>query len=147
MKSIVNRRIVSALLAAILTTVSLTAIPAKAEEAESKVSIPATTDGIWRSIDQEMTTLGQLIASNKLATVHEHAFAVRDLVAALTTHAEKMSPADQAKLASDSKFVAALASRLDQSGDSGDQAGARSNYDKLKGLIAGIRKLGQGTGK
>ena len=115
-------------------------------EGESKTTIPATTDGIWKAVDQEMATLGQLIADKKLATVHEHAYAVRDLVAALPEHV-KLAPTDQAKLASDEKFVAALASRLDQSGDSGDQAGAQSNYAKLKDVISNIQGLAKGTGK
>lgn len=115
-------------------------------EGESKTTIPATKDGIWKAVDQEMATLSQLIAAKKLATLHEHAYAVRDLVAGLPERV-KLSPADQAKLASDEKFVAALASRLDQSGDSGDQAGAQSNYEKLKGVITNIQGLAQGAGK
>ena len=147
MQAIVQRKTVFALLATFVTALSLTAFQARAEEPESKVTIPATAEGIWKAIDQEMATLDQLITNNKLATVHQHAYAVRDLVAALGAHAEKLSQTDQDKLAADNKFVAALASRLDQSGDSGDQAGARSNYEKLKGVVASIRQLGQGSGK
>ena len=147
MKSIAQRRTVFALLVALFTTLSFATFQARAEEPESKVAIPATAEGIWKAIDQEMATLDQIITSNKLATVHQHAYAVRDLVAALGVHTEKLSLADKEKLAADNKFVAALASRLDQSGDSGDQAGARSNYDKLKGVVAAIRQLGQGSSK
>lgn len=147
MKSIIRRVTMSALLGAVAVTLSLAAFQVKAEGAESKVVIPATAEGIWKAVDQEMATLDQLITSNKLATVHQHAYAVRDLTAALAAHLEKLSAEDKGKLAADNKFVAALASRLDQSGDSGDQAGARSNYEKLKGLIASIRQLGQAPGK
>lgn len=147
MRSIVQRKAVFTLFAALVAVFSLTTFQARAEETETKVAIPATAEGIWKAIDQEMATLGQIITSNKLATVHEHAYAVRDLIAALGAHSEKLSPADKDKLAADSKFVAALASRLDQSGDSGDQAGARSNFDKLKGVVTAIRQLGQDSGK
>ena len=147
MKSITPRKTVFALLIAFVTALSLTAFQARAEEQESKVAIPATAEGIWKAIDQEMATLDQVITSNKLATVHQHAYAVRDLVAALGAHAEKLSLTDKDKFATDSKFVAALASRLDQSGDSGDQAGARSNYDKLKVVVASIRQFGRNSNK
>ena len=147
MKSTVQRKSAFALLAAFIAALSLTAFQASAEEPESKVVIPATAEGIWKAIDQEMTTLEQLIASNKLATIHQHAYAVRDLAAALAAHSGKLVPADREMLASDNRFVAALASRLDQSGDSGDQSGARSNYDKLKKEVEEIRKLLQISGK
>lgn len=146
MKFAVTRSTALALSVALVTTLSLAAFSASAVEAESKVAIPATVEGIWKAIDQEMGTLDQLISGNKLSTVHQHAYAVRDLVSALTTHSEKLSPTDQQKLASSSKFVATLAARLDESGDSGDQVGARSNYGKLNKLIADIRSLGKSTG-
>ena len=145
MKSFTKSLIISSLFA--VTSVVGASIPTAAfAETESKIAIPATADGIWKAVDQEMATLNQLIVDKKLATLHEHAYAVRDLVAALPEHV-KLSPADQAKLASDEKFIAALASRLDQSGDSGDQAGAQSNYDKFKSVISNVRQLVQGAGK
>lgn len=136
-----------AMLAAVITVMSLSNFAVSAEEPESKVAIPMSEEGIWKAIDQEMATLDQLITGNKLATVHQHAYAVRDLAAALAAHAGNLLPAERETLAADNRFVAALAARLDQSGDSGDQAGARSNYDKLKGVIATIRNLLQGAAK
>ena len=141
MKSIVQRKTLSALLVAFITAISFAAFQARAEEPESKVAIPMTADGIWKAIDQEMEALDQLIASNKLAAVHQHAYAVRDLAAALAAHSGKLVPTEREMLAADNRYVAALATRLDQSGDSGDQAGARSNYDKLKIQMASIRRL------
>ena len=145
MKSVTKSLIISSLFA-VTAVVGVSAPTAAFAETESKIAIPATADGIWKAVDQEMATLNQLITDKKLATLHEHAYAVRDLLAALPAHL-KLSATDQAKLGSDQKFVAALASRLDQSGDSGDQAGAQSNYDKLKGVIASIRQLSQGSDK
>lgn len=145
MKSFTKSLIISSLFA-VATVVGASAPIAAFAETESKIAIPATADGIWKAVDQEMATLSQLIADKKLATLHEHAYAVRDLVAALPAHV-KLSAADQEKLGSDEKFIAALASRLDQSGDSGDQAGAQSNYDKLKGVIANIQGFARGAGK
>ena len=142
----VIRRTVLALFIGLVTSLSLAAFSASAIEAESRVAIPATAEGIWKAIDVEMAMLDQLITSNKLGTVHQHAYAVRDLVAALTTHSEKLPPADQQKLASSSKYVATLAARLDESGDGGDQAGAKSNYSKLSKVVESIRALGKSSG-
>ena len=146
MKPITKSLIISSLFA-VTTVVGVSAPTAAFAESEAKISIPATADGIWKAVDQEMATLGQLISDKKLATLHEHAYAVRDLIAALPEHAAKLSSDNQAKLASDEKFVAALASRLDQSGDSGDQVGAQSNYEKLSGVLANIEGLVRGAGK
>jgi hypothetical protein len=74
-----------------------------------------------------------------VSDLHHHAYAVRDLVAALPAHSASL-PADKlAKVQSDSKFVATLAQRLDAAGDSNDKNAAESNFKKLNDILNLIR--------
>jgi hypothetical protein len=110
--------------------------PAEAEAAPTP--IPDTADAIWKAIDQQSADLKATITSGDLKQVHHKAFAIRDLVAALPTHASGLAADAQTKLQSDVKFVATLADRLDAAGDGNDKAGAQENYDKLVGVLRGI---------
>ena len=107
-----------------------------AEKAEAQVKIPATSQAIWQSIDKETEQLAALIQSGKFEEVHHHAFAIRDLVAALPAHSGAL-PADKlAQVKANSKlFVATLAGRLDATGDAKDKAGTESNFRKLQGVL------------
>lgn len=110
-----------------------------AEKAGAQVKIPATSVAIWQSIDQETEQLAALIQTGKFENVHHHAFAIRDLVAALPAHSASF-PADKlAQVKTNSKFVATLAERLDATGDAGDKAGTESNFRKLKALLKTIQ--------
>lgn len=118
------------------------AAPAKAQEASAKeapIRIPATTEAIWKAVDQKNAELGSLIQSGSLGDVHHVAFAIRDLVAALPEHAKSLSADRQVKLQGGVKFVATLAERLDASGDANDKAGVQANYEKLQKLLEGLR--------
>ena len=103
-------------------------------------AIPDTADGIWQAIDKHRVELKATIERGSLGEVHHHAFAIRDLVAALPAHSPTLPAEDQAKLADDVKFVATLASRLDETGDAGDKAGSQANYDKLVAVLNGITR-------
>jgi len=105
------------------------------EEAGAKVDIPATVPAILASIDAHRKDLAKTIADGKLAEVHEIAFAIRDLVAALPAKSQDLDASDLASLEKDVKFVAALAKRLDESGDDGDQASTEANFKKLEGIL------------
>jgi hypothetical protein len=110
-----------------------------AEKAEAQVQIPATSEAIWRSIDKETEQLAALIQTGKFEEVHHHAFAIRDLVAALPARSGSL-PADKlAQVKANSKFVATLAGRLDATGDAKDKAGTESNFRKLKDVLGVIR--------
>jgi len=110
-----------------------------AEKAEAQVKIPATSQAIWQSIDKETEQLATLIQTGKFEEVHHHAFAIRDLVAALPSRSGAL-PADKvAQVKANGKFVATLAERLDATGDAKDKAGTESNFRKLKGVLGGIR--------
>lgn len=115
--------------------------PAMPSETQSTpVVIPDTADAIWQAIDQHSAELKTTIESASLGDVHHHAFAIRDLVAALPGHSPTLAAEDQAKLEGEVKFVATLASRLDETGDAGDKAGSQENYDKLVAVLTGITR-------
>ena len=132
---------ISAIIAGTLVAASLLANPLAhaAEKAGSQLQIPATSAAIWQAIDKETAQLASLIQTGKLEQVHHHAFAIRDLVAALPAHSGALPAAKLAQLKTSSKFVATLAERLDASGDAKDQAGTESNFKKLKGVLAGLK--------
>lgn len=110
-----------------------------AEKAEAQVKIPATSQAIWQSIDKEIAILDTLIRTGKFEEVHHHAFAIRDLVAALPSRSGALPAEKMAQIKANSKFVAILAERLDATGDAKDKAGTESNFRKLKGVLGGIR--------
>lgn len=118
-----------------------------AGSAEAKVAIPATSDAIWQSIDKEVEQLAMLIQSNKLEQVHHHAFAVRELVAALPARSASLSADKLAAVKSNGKFVAALAERLDATGDAKDKVGTETNFEKLKGVLKTIKSNYAGSGQ
>src|SRR2546423_9811472 len=55
----------------------------KEGEAHATVQVPDTLDGIWKEIHHHHHELKDTVKAGKLAAVHEHAFAVRDLAKAL----------------------------------------------------------------
>ncbi len=110
-----------------------------AEPAEAKISIPATSAEIWQAIDSHITELHNVITSDKLGSVHVHAYAVRDLVRALPSESNNLSPDALAKVRGESKFVDTLAERLDHTGDANDEAGTESNLQKLEGVLKLLR--------
>lgn len=110
-----------------------------AEKAVAPVQIPAASEAIWRSIDKETAILDTLIRTGKLEDLHHHAFAIRDLVAALPSRSGALPAEKIAQIKASSKYVATLAERLDASGDAKDKAGAASNLLKLKGVLKTIR--------
>ncbi|MBI3344024.1 MAG: transporter [Gammaproteobacteria bacterium] len=110
------------------------------EKTEAKVEIPTTAEAIWQSIDKRTEELARVIETGKLDEVHHHAFAIRDLVAALPARSGAL-PADKlAKVKTNSQFVATLAERLDASGDAKDKAGTESNFQKLQKVLKSIRE-------
>jgi hypothetical protein len=111
-----------------------------AEPTATPTSIPGSADAIWQAIDQHNAELKATIATGDLAQVHHHAFAIRDLVAALPAHSPTLPADAQAKLKSEIQFVSTLADRLDESGDAGDRAGSQASYDQLVAVLAGITR-------
>lgn len=117
-----------------------TAPAMEAEVASTPTVIPDSADGIWLAINQHSGELKTTIATGELKDVHHHAFAIRDLVAALPANSPTLPAEDKAKLEGEVKFVSTLADRLDETGDAGDQAGSQANYDKLVTVLEGITR-------
>lgn len=109
-----------------------------------KVDIPTTASAVLAKVKQSEQDLGKMIADKKLDNVHEIAFAVRDLVAALPDKSADLTADKMGKLRSNVKFVADLAARLDESGDRKDQAATEANFKKLQGILKSIDSLYSG---
>ena len=112
---------------------------ALAAEVAEKTVIPATIEGVWQAIDAKSAELKKTIDSGALKEVHHHAFAIRDLVAALPSKSSALSAENLAKVKTGVKFVATLAERLDAAGDAKDAAGTQQNFEKLKTVLASLR--------
>lgn len=108
------------------------------ENTVTQVQIPASSVAIWRSINQETANLDTSIRTGKLEELHHHAFAIRDLVAALPSRSGALPAKKMAKIKTYSKFVATLAERLDAAGDTKDKPAAVSNFAKLKEVLKTI---------
>lgn len=106
-------------------------------EAEAAITIPDDVDAIWSQIDKHQAELATVVASGNLAETHHHAFAIRDLFAAVPAHAAAMSAEDKATMDKNVAFVATLAGRLDSAGDAGDRAGAQASYAQLAKVLEG----------
>lgn len=114
-------------------------VTGQAVAAEQAVTIPATAAEIWTAIDMHVKELHADIDKGALNKVHEHAFAVRDLVRGLPTHSPGLSADALAKVKAGVKFVDTLAERLDQTGDANDKPGTVANTEKLEKQLASIR--------
>ena len=133
---ILNALLIGALFGAIAT---FSSGPSMATETEVQTPIPATSAQIWRAIDGHIADLKGLIAKNTLKSVHQHAYAVRDLVRALPTHSSGLSASALATVSAQVKFVDTLATRLDASGDANDKSGTAANLTKLEKVLKTIR--------
>ena len=102
------------------------------EEKETKTKIPDTVEDIFKAIHTNHMELAETVKNKKLADVHHHAFAIRDLANALPAKAA----ADKKKqVEGTAKNITKLAGDLDESGDANDQAKTEANLKKLDGLI------------
>ncbi len=122
---------------------------AAAEQEGAKTKIPDTAAGILKEVKQHEEELSKTIADKQLEGVHHHAFAISDLVNALPDKSKDLDAEKLGKLKANAKFVAGLAKRLDESGDSKDQAGTEANFKKLQGILKSIEALyppGMGNG-
>ena len=96
---------------------------AQHEDKSAPLAIPDTPAAIWQLIDKEADETTKAIQTGALKDLHHHAFAIRDLVAALPDHSGSL-PADKVtKIKADGKFVATLAQRLDAAGELQQQGG------------------------
>ena len=118
-----------------------------AEKPETATTIPATSEAIWQSIDKKTEQLAAVIQAGKLDDVHHHAFAIRDLVAALPSRSGNMPTEKLTQIKTNVKFVATLADRLDTAGDAKDKVATEANFQKLKDVLKTIRANYSGSAK
>ena len=102
------------------------------KEAEKKVKIPETRDGILKEIHKHHEELAATVKAKQLSEVHEHAFAIRDLAKALPA---KANPDHKKMVENAVKKVSQLAEALDNSGDAGDQAKTEANLKKMDAAL------------
>ncbi len=110
-----------------------------AEKTEAATTIPATSEAIWQSINEKTEQLAAVIQAGKLDDVHLHAFAIRDLVAGLSSRSGNMPTEKLTQIKANTKFVATLAARLDTAGDAKDKVATEANFQKLKDVLKTIR--------
>ncbi|HHT9699981.1 TPA: transporter [Legionella pneumophila] len=107
----------------------------------SKVAIPSTIPAIWKAIDEQAASINQALKNNQLASIHEHAFAFRDLVNALPGLSKDLSEEQKKTLQTNLSYVEQLATRLDKTGDANDKEGTQANWDKLEKILSQLRAL------
>jgi hypothetical protein len=111
----------------------------KDHKGHEKIKIPDTVEGIWKEIHKHHQELAAVVKAKKLAEVHEHAFAVRDLTKALPAKAHP----DHKKMVENAvKRISQIAEDLDKSGDAGNQATTEAN---LKRFDAALKNLEEHT--
>jgi len=97
-----------------------------------KVKIPDTVDGILKEMHKHDQELADTVKAKKLADVHHHAFAIRDLAKALPAKAQP----DHRKMVENAvKKVSQLAEDLDKSGEAGDQTKTEANLKKMDAAL------------
>ena len=102
------------------------------KEGGETVKIPDTVDGILKEIHTHHQELADTVKAKKLADVHHHAFAIRDLAKALPAKANS----DHKKMVENAvKKVSQLAEDLDKSGDAGDQTKTEANLKKMDAAL------------
>ena len=118
---------------------SQTVFAAEKEHAEKKekMVMPETADGIMAEIHKHHGELADVVKSKKLADVHLHAFAIRDLANGLPA---KVAADKKARVEGSVKNIAKLAEDLDKTGDANDQAGTEANLKKLDGVLMALEK-------
>lgn len=108
---------------------------------EGRLIIPPTLPGIWAAVHMHQGELNQVITAGKLDDVHHHAFAIRDLVAAMPKKSKGLSKEALGKLKAEVKGMRKLAAELDAAGDAGDAAKTKGLAADLDGALKRIEGL------
>ena len=124
---------------AITSITSPTIFAAEKEHAENKekMVMPETAEGIMTEIHKHHGELADVVKSKKLADVHHHAFAIRDLANGLPA---KVAADKKTRVEGSVKNIAKLAEDLDKTGDDNNQAGTEANLKKLDGVLMALEK-------
>jgi hypothetical protein len=113
----------------------------KDEAKTEKLVIPKTLPAIWSAIATHQNELHDVLAAKKLDDVHHHAFAVRDLVAAMPLKSTMLPAEQKTALKKSVSRVASLAKLLDEAGDAGDSAKVAALTVKLDTELKAIEGL------
>jgi len=113
----------------------------KHEAKAEKLVIPKTLPAIWGAVAEHQKELHEVLAAKKLADVHHHAFAVRDLVAAMPIKSTMLATEKKTALKKSMSRVASLAKLLDEAGDAGDSAKVATLVVKLDTELKAIEGL------
>ncbi|HCC3243571.1 TPA: transporter [Legionella pneumophila] len=108
---------------------------------ESTESIPKTIPAIWEAVDKHAASINQVLSGDDLTSIHQHAFAIRDLVNALPALSKDLSEEQKKTLQQNLSYVSQLATRLDKTGDANDKKGTETNWQKLQKVLAQLRTL------
>ena len=111
---------------------------AEHKEGHAKVKVPDTLEGIWKEIHKHHQELADTVKAKKLADVHEHAFAIRDLAKGLPA---KVHPDHKKHSENLVKKISQLAEDLDKSGDGGDQAKTEANLKKMDTALKDLEEM------
>ena len=120
-----------------ITTSTTFAAEKEHAEKKEKMVMPETADGIMTEIHKHHGELADVVKSKKLADVHHHAFAIRDLANGLPA---KVAAVKKARVEGSVKNIAKLAEDLDKTGDDNNQAATEANLKKLDGVLMALEK-------
>ena len=123
---------------ALIMTFGFVRFASAAEEKEAQVQIPATIAGVWQEVKVQEGQLDKTIADKKLDKVHHFAFAIRDLVNAMSDKSTGLPAESLAKVKSNGTYIVKIATRLDESGDAKDQVSTEANFKKLQSFLKTI---------
>ena len=118
-----------------LTSQTVFAAEHEKGEKKEKTVVPETADGIMTEIHKHHGELAEVVKSKKLADVHHHAFAIRDLANGLPS---KVAADKKARVEGSAKNIAKLATDLDNTGDANNQAATEANLKKLDGVLTAL---------
>lgn len=106
-----------------------------------KMDIPDSAAALMAEVDEHLNQLDNVVASGKLDQVHELAFAVRDMLAALPERLHEPPQDVSITLNSSLGKIRQQAELLDKYGDAGNAAQTKAVLGKFKAAVDGIGKL------
>lgn len=119
----------------------------KAEEGKEhgtkseKMVMPKALSAVWAAIESHQKELHEVLAAKKLGEVHHHAFAIRDLAAAMPTKSTTLPAEKKTALGKSVSRIVSLAKLLDEAGDGGDSAKVATLTVKLDAELKAIQDL------
>lgn len=113
----------------------------KHEAKAEKLMIPKTLPAVWGAVVEHQKELHEVLAAKKLDDVHHHAFAVRDLVAAMPVKSTTLAAEKKTALKKSVSRIASLAKLLDEAGDAGDSSKVAGLVTKLDAELKAIEGL------